>query len=136
MTLHAASLESPLCRNATGIRVAGQSAHRLLSRAHDERPDASSISWIIGRHAPQPVPAPQASPTSSTVRAPSAMAVATSRSLAALQRQTYTVLFENNFQIQTGQEQLNSDIKSTNCRLSTVCCGPHVPAERGVGDAE
>src|SRR5262245_48145683 len=83
-------------RNATGIRRPGQSAHRPLSRAHSAAPAASSISWIIGRHAPHPVPAPHASPTASTVRAPAAMDALTSLSLAALQRQTYTVRIESN----------------------------------------
>jgi hypothetical protein len=122
-------------RNATGIREPGQSAHRLLSIAHD-CPDASSISWIIGRHAPQPVPAPHASPTSSTERAPSAMALLTSLSLAALQRQTYTVLFENNFQIQSGQEQLNSDINSRNHLAMPVAYKSSSASIRAVGGAE
>jgi hypothetical protein len=122
-------------RNATGIRVAGQSAHRLLSTAQDW-PDASSISWIIGRHAPQPVPAPHASPTSSTERAPSAIALFTSLSLAALQRQTYTVLFENNFQIHSGQEQLNVDINSRNRRAMPLAYNSSGASIRAVGRAE
>src|SRR5688500_14597056 len=84
VSLHAASLESAVSGNATEIRERGQSAQ---ARSHS-RPAASSMSWICERQAPHPVPAPHASPTSSTVRAPRSITRRTSESVVTWQRQT------------------------------------------------
>src|SRR5262249_14461239 len=58
-----------------------------LSRGWSQRAQ-SIISWICSVQAPQPVPAWQARPTSSTVDAPSLIAELTWRSVTRLQMQT------------------------------------------------
>jgi hypothetical protein len=51
------------------------------------------MSQIRSRHEPQPVPAPQASPTASSVLDPAAMTSETSASVTAWQIQAYTDAF-------------------------------------------
>jgi hypothetical protein len=55
-------------------------------------PDRSSKALMYSRHEPHPVPAPQWSPTCSTVCAPSLMALVISVSVVTTQRQTITAV--------------------------------------------
>jgi hypothetical protein len=78
--------------------------------AAEQEREQSRRSLISSWQEPQPVPAPQASPTSSTVLAPSSMAASTSRVVAAWQRQMYTALATSELKIRFKPEPRNSKI--------------------------
>jgi hypothetical protein len=77
---------------SSSVRVAPRlAAHATAEMSRPCRGSAArSRSQIRSRQLPQPVPAPQASPTSSSVRAPSSITSASWDSLTAKQMQTYT----------------------------------------------